>query len=341
MSFAQLHAGRNEPILEPELPIIDAHHHLVVRPGLRYLLDDYLADAKAGHRIVASVYMEVLTFARRDGPELLRPLGEVEFANGMGAMCAGGYSDVQACAGIIGQADMRAGDAIGELLDRALEAAPERFRGVRQIAIDDPSEAPYRFITNRPPRGLYKSPGFHRALQQVVQRGLAFDIAVFHHQLGDAIELADAFPDATFVLGHCGHAMGLCMSQAERRDVFAALRTSMLELGRRPNVHCKIGGLGLPFWGFGLEERSDPIGYQELATLWHPFVEMSIEAFGAQRCMMESDFPIDGRSAGFVPLWNALKHIVRGASADEKAALFHRTAARVYRLRLPDGLLAG
>jgi L-fuconolactonase len=100
-------------------------------------------------------------------------------------------------------------------------------------------------------------------------------------------------------------------------------------------VHCKIGGLGLPFWGFGLEQRSDPIGYQELATLWRPLVETSIEAFGPQRCMMESNFPIDGRSAGFVPLWNALKYIVRGASAEDKAALFHDTAVRVYRLQLP------
>lgn len=339
MSFAQLHAGRDEPILEPELPIVDAHHHLLVRPGLRYLLDDYLADAKAGHRIVASVYMEVLTFARREGPDLLRPLGEVEFANGAGAMCAGGYSDVQACAGIVGQADMRVGDAIAELLDRALEAAPERFRGVRQIAIDDPTEAPYRFITNRPPRGLYKMPAFRSALRQVAQRGLTFDIAVFHHQLGEAIELADAFPDAMFVLGHCGHAMAMDMNEPERGEVFRALRASMIELGRRPNVYCKVGGLGLPFWGFKLEERSDAIGGAELAALWRPFVETSIEAFGAQRCMMESNYPIDSRSAGFVPLWNALKHIVRGASADEKAELFHRTAARVYRLRLPDGLL--
>jgi L-fuconolactonase len=339
VSFAQLHAGRDEPILDPDLPIIDAHHHLLVRPGLRYLLDDYLADAKAGHRIVASVYMEVLTFARRDGPELLRPLGEVEFANGVGAMCAGGYSDVQVCAGIVGQADMRAGDAVAELLDRALEAAPERLCGVRQIAIDDPTEAPYRYITNRPPRSLYRSPGFRPALRQVVQRGLAFDIAVFHHQLHDVIDLADAFPDATLVLGHCGHAMAMDMSEQERDEVFRALRASMIELGRRPNVYCKIGGLGLPFWGFKLEERSDVIGSAELAALWRPFVETSIEAFGAQRCMMESNYPIDGRSAGFVPLWNALKRIVHGASPEEKAALFHRSVARAYRLRLPEGLL--
>ena len=335
MSFHQLHAGRDEPILEPDLPIVDSHHHLLVRPGLRYLLDDYLADAKAGHRIVASVFMEVLTFARRDGPELLRPLGEVEFANGCAAMCAGGYSDVQACAGIVGQADLRNGDAVAELLDRAMQTAPERFRGVRQIAIDHPSEAFRRYVTNPPPRGLFQHPGFRAAVRQVAKRGLVFDAAVFHNQLADVITLADEFPDMAIVLGHCGHAMVMGMSPAEQQDVFRTLRASMIELGRRPNVHCKIGGLGLPFWGFGLDARTDPIGYQELATVWRPFVEMTIEAFGPRRCMMESNFPIDSRSAGFVPLWNAFKHIVRGASAEDKAQLFAGTATRVYRLQLP------
>jgi len=337
--FAQLQAGRNEQILEPHLPIIDAHHHLISRQGIRYLLDDYLRDAKAGHNIIASVYVEVLTYARKDGPELLRPLGEIEFANGVGAMCAGGYSDVQVCAGIVGHADMRAGDAISELLDRATETAPDRFRGVRQIAIDDPTEVPYRFIPTRPPRGLFRSPGFRPALRQLFKRGLSFDIAVFHHQLADAIELVDAFPDGTFVLGHCGHAMAMDMSDSERNEVFRQLRASMIELGRRPNVYCKVGGLGLPFWGLKLEERSDQIGFKELADLWRPMVETSIEAFGPQRCMMESDYPIDGRSAGFIPLWNALKYIVRGASDEDKSALFHATAIKAYRLSLPGTAL--
>ena len=332
-AFGQLRFGRDEVILEPELPIIDAHHHLFTRPGLRYLLDEYLADARSGHRIVATVYMEIHSFARRDGPELLRPLGEIEFANGLGAMCASGnYGDIRACAGIISHADLRAGDAIAELLDRALETAPLRFRGVRQVACDDPSEGFYQWITNPPPRGLYGHPGFRPAMRQLVQRGLTFDAALFHHQIPDVIELADAVPDATIVLNHCGHVMAMGLSEANRAEVFRSYRDLMFELARRPNVYCKVGGMGLPFWGFDFLTRQDPVGYQELATAWRPYVETSIEAFGPARCMMESNFPQDGRSAGFVPLWNALKHIVRGASSDDKAALFHGTAAKVYRV---------
>lgn len=339
-AFKQLFAGRDEPIVEPDIPIIDAHHHLFTRPALRYLIDDYLADARAGHKIVASVYMEIHAFARPDGPELLRPLGEIEFANGLGAMCASGnYGDVHACAGIVSHADMRVGDQIAELLDRALEIAPLRFRGVRQVACDDTSEAVFKWITNPPPRALYKSQGFRPAIKQLVKRGLTFDAAVFHHQIPDLIELADAEPGATIVLNHCGHVMAMGMDERARATVFRDYRKLMFELGRRPNVYCKVGGLGLPFWDFGFLERDDPIGFLELATAWRPYVETSIEAFGAERCMMESNFPQDGRAAGFVPLWNALKTIVRGASAGEKAHLFHGTAARVYRLNLPRGLL--
>jgi predicted TIM-barrel fold metal-dependent hydrolase len=331
--YPQLHAGRDEAILEPELPIVDSAHHLFDRPALRYMTDDFLADVRAGHRIVATVYVETLAFARPDGPELLRPLGEIEFANGVGAMSASGvYGDCRLCAGIVGHADLRFGAQVGELLDQSLARAPERFRGVRQITIEDDSDAPFRYVTNRPARGIMKHPNFRAGFHEVASRGLSFDAAVFHHQLDEVAELADAFPDVAIVLNHVGQAMAMDLDATGRKMVFEKLRLSLKALGRRPNVTCKIGGLGLPFWGFGFEKRSDPVGYLELAEAWRPYVEAAIEAFGPERCMMESNYPPDGRAAGFVPLWNALKHIVRGASAEEKAALFHRTATRVYRL---------
>lgn len=336
MPYPQLHASRDEVILDPDLPIIDSAHHLFDRPALRYMLDDYLADVRAGHRIVASIYVETLAFTRPDGPEHLRPLGEIEFANGIGAMSASGiYGDCRICAAIVGHADLRFGAKIGELLDQALARAPERFRGVRQITIEDDSDAPFRYVTNRPARGIMKHPEFRAGFQEVASRGLVFEAAVFHHQLDEIAELADAFPDTSIVVNHVGQGMSMDMDAQGRAEVLAKLRIALRELGRRENVTCKIGGLGLPFWGFNLEKRTDPIGYLELAEVWAPYVEAAIEAFGAERCMMESNYPPDGRSAGFVPLWNAFKHITRGARAHERAALFHDTAARVYRLSLP------
>lgn len=335
--YPQLHAGRDEVILEPDLAIVDSAHHLFDRPALKYMLDDYLKDVRSGHRIVASIYVETLAFARPDGPELLRPLGEVEFANGVGAMSDSGvYGDCRICAAIVGHADLRHGEQVGELLDQSLARAPERFRGVRQITIDDESDAPFRYVTNRPARGIMQHPNFRAGFKEVVRRGLTFDAAAFHHQLDEIAQLADAFPDGSIVLNHVGQAQAMGLDAQGRAAVFEKLRAALKELGRRPNITCKIGGLGLPFWGFGFEQRADPVGYLELAEAWKPYVEAAIEAFGPDRCMMESNYPPDGRAAGFVPLWNALKHIVRGASADEKAALFRRTAARVYRLSVPD-----
>ena len=330
--------GRDEPILEPDLPIIDSHHHLFDRPALRYMLDDYLADAGAGHRILASVYVETLAFARPGGPPMLRTLGEIEFANGVGAMAASGvYGDCHACAAIVGYADLRLGAPIGDMLDRAMVLAPERFRGVRQISIEHPSETPFRYMTHRPPVGVLTDPRFGPGVKQLADRGLSFDAAVFHNQLPDIAALADAFPHLPIVLNHVGLAMAMEMGEDERDEVFAAWARDLRELARRPNVYCKLGGLGMPFWGFGFENRTDSLGYKELATAWRPYIETAIEAFGARRCMMESNFPPDGRSCGFVPFWNAMKHITRNCSADDKAALYHRTAAQVYRIQLPKG----
>jgi predicted TIM-barrel fold metal-dependent hydrolase len=328
--------GRDEPILDPDLPIIDSHHHLFERPGVRYLHEEYLADAHAGHKVLASVYLEIMAMARKDGPEFMRPLGEVEFANGVGAIGANGqYGPCRVAAGIVGHADLRLGDQIAELLDRCISAAPDRFRGIRQVTIEHPTEAPYRYITNRPPAGVMKAPGFHAGFVQLARRGLTFDAAVFHPQIPQIGRLAAAFPDTTIVLNHCGSVMAMDLGEAERAETFGTWSGSMRELARHDNVVVKIGGFGLPFWDFGFMVRDNPVGYLELAAAWKPYVETTVEAFGAKRCMMESNFPIDGRSCGFVPLWNALKHITRGCSAEDRAALFHGTAMRVYRLDVP------
>lgn len=328
--------GRDEPILDPALPIVDAQHHLLAKPVLRYLYDDYLADTQAGHRIVASVYVETLAMARSDGPELLRPLGEVEFANGVGAMAASGtFGSCKVCAGIVGHADLRTGERVAELLERCVAAAPSRFRGVRQVTIEHPTEVPFRYISNRPPIGAMKDPAFRAGFRQLARLGLSFDAAVFHHQLAEVGRLAADFPDTTIVLNHAGSLMAMELGEAERADAFRAWSASMRDLARLDNVVVKVGGFGLPFWDFGFMERADPLGYLELAAAWKPYVETTIAAFGAQRCMMESNYPWDGRSCGFVPLWNALKHITRACSDEEKAALFHGTAMRIYRLDIP------
>jgi L-fuconolactonase len=324
--------GRDETILEPGLPIVDTHHHLRDRADSHYLFEDYLADVRAGHDIRASIYLESRAMARPDGPEVLRPLGEVEFANGVAAMSASGtYGPCRVAAAIVGYADLTAGDAVGELLDRSLAAAPDRFRGIRQVTLEHPDPAVWKCVAHPPPAGLLGHPEFRTGLKHVAQRGLSFDAAVFHHQLPELEALAAAFPETTIVLNHLGQVAGIGMAEHELDAEFERWRELMRSLARHPNVVCKVGGLGIPFCGFGFETRDD-VGYLELAAAWRRWVESAIEIFGADRCMMESNYPADAQSCGFVPLWNALKYIVAGASGAEKAALFHGTATRVYRI---------
>jgi len=330
--------GREEPIIDPDMPIIDAHHHLRIRPTQRYMFENYLADIQTGHKIVASVYVESLAFAKPDGSEALRPIGEIEFANGVGALGASGFfGPERICAAIVGYADFRLGDAVAQLFDRALQIAPDRFRGLRQVMIEHHSEALYRFMPHPPPRGLMKSPGFDAAFRHLAPRNLTFDAAVLHHQLPEVAALADKFPNTTIVLGHIGIPLGIDMDARGRADVFREWDPALRDLARRENVYCKIGGLGMPMWGLGFDLRAEPTGYLELASAWKPYIDTAIEAFGPRRCMLESNFPPDGASCGYVPLWNAFKHVVRDFSDEEKAALFHGTAARIYQIELNRG----
>lgn len=329
--------GRDEPILDPGLPIVDAHFHLFDLPNNRYMLPEYLADVQAGHNIVASVYCETQSFSRKTGPEWLRPLGEVEFANGVAAMAASGiYGPCLVNAGIIGHANMTFGARIGELLDRCMATAPDRFRGVRHVTLDYPDERPFRFImTHRPPPGILETPGFPLALAELDKRGLTYDAAVYDPSLPRITRYADQFPNLTFVLNHVGIPIGLDMNAEEKRQLFRRWSADLRTLAERPNVRCKISGLGMPILGFGFETHPGPVGSEQLAAVWKPFVEAAIEAFGVERCLLASNFPPDGRSSGYVPVWNAYKRILAGCSADEKAALFAGNAARVYRLDIP------
>lgn len=327
--------GRSEAIIEPDLPIVDAHHHLFDRGGVRYLLDDILADVGAGHRIVATVYVESHSMFRADGPPMLRPLGESEFANGVAAMSASGqYGPCRVNAAIVAFADLAAGSGVAETLDAHRAAAGDRFRGVRQVSIWYPSPEPYRYIVTRPAKDLMTATAFRAGFKELAARGLTFDAAVFHSQIGEIAALADDFPNTTIVLDHLGFAMAMGRDDAGRAEVFDAWRTALRDLAQRANVVAKVGGLGMPFWGFGFEERADPVGSDELVRAWRPCVETGIEIFGPVRCLMESNFPVDGSSCGYVPLWNALKTITRGYSADERADMFSRNAARVYGIRL-------
>ena len=328
-------ARREEDILEPDLPIIDPHHHLIDRLGHgTYLLPDLLSDLASGHNVVATVYLEWLSMYRADGPLAMRPLGEVEFANGVAAMCASGaYGKIRACAGIVGHAELTLGSGLAKVLEAMMAAAGGRFCGVRFIACTDPDQAQWG-VNQMRPQGLLLDKTVREGFAQLESRGLSFDTWVYHPQLGDVVDLARAFPGTQICVDHVGGPIGLGRYKGKRDAVFVEWSRSIRELAACPNVHVKLGGMGMPMFGFDFVEGEIAPGSEQLAQAWRPYVETCIEAFGPKRAMFESNFPVDKVSYGYGVYWNACKRLAKGMSAAEKADLFHGTASRFYRLGL-------
>jgi predicted TIM-barrel fold metal-dependent hydrolase len=325
---------RREPILEPELAIVDPHHHLWDRPGWRYLLDELLADTGSGHNIVATVFVQARAMVRADGPVEMRPVGETEFVNGVAAMSASGiYGKTKVCAGIVGYADLTLGRRVEPVLVALLRAGGDRFRGIRHITAWDGDES-VRNPAYSPPPNLLADRTFREGFAVLGRLGLSFDAWLYHPQIAELTDLARAFPETRIVLNHVGGPIGIGAYAGKRKEVFAAWAASIKALAACPNVHVKVGGLGMRMGGFGFHEEAEPPSSETLAAAWRPYVETCIEAFGASRCMFESNFPVDKGSYSYPVFWNACKLLAKAASAGEKADLFADTAARFYRLDL-------
>jgi L-fuconolactonase len=327
-----------EDIIEPDLPIVDPHHHLVERPETgRYLLPELLADTNSGHNIIATVYLEWLSMYRASGPTEIKPVGEVEFANGVAAMAASGvYGKTKVCAGIVGYADLALGGAVEKVLEAQIAAgggAGGRFKGIRYISATDPDQAEWGSPVSRPP-GMLMQPKVREGFAKLAPLGLVFDSFMFHPQIGDLIDLARAFPQTPIVLDHVGGAIGLGRYKGKRDEVFAEWSGRIKELASCPNVHIKLGGLGMRVFGFDVHEQAEPPSSETLAGLWRPYIETCIAAFGPERAMFESNFPVDKGSGSYQVFWNAFKRIASGCSAGEKTALFSGTARKFYNLPL-------
>jgi len=327
-----------EAALEPDLPIIDPHHHFWDVPQQRrqYFLPDLLADIGGGHNIVSTVFLECGAMYRKAGPPEMAPVGEVEFVNGIAAMSASGnYGPCRVAEAIIGHANLTLGARVRDVLEAQIAFGGGRFRGIRYGLSQDASEAISKFASRIVPPHLARDAKFREGFAQLAKLGLSFESWQFHPQLPDAIDLARAFPDTTMILNHVGGVLGVGPYRGHRAEILAGWRKDIAELAKCPNVSVKLGGVGMTSFGFDFHERDTPLGSEELAAAWRQYIEPCIESFGPNRCMFESNFPPDKQSGGYTELWNAFKRITAGASAADKKALYSGTAARVYKLIAP------
>ncbi len=321
-----------EEIIEPDLPIVDPHHHLWDRPEWRYLLDEILADVRAGHNIRKTVFVQCRAMQRATGPEEFKPLGEVEFVNGIAAMSASGqYGETEVCAGIVGHANLLLGARAGAVLDAELKTAGSRFKGIRHTTAWD-ADTSVMNPENSPPQHALAREDFRQGFACLAPLGLSFDAWLYHPQLGEVTDLARAFPETSIVLNHVGGPLGAGVYAGREGEVFGQWRESMRALATCPNVVVKLGGLGMRVLGANYRSQPKPPSSEQLARDWKPIIETCIELFGPSRCMFESNFPVDETSYSYAVGWNAFKRLAAGYTPEEKASLFSGTATRVYRL---------
>jgi predicted TIM-barrel fold metal-dependent hydrolase len=335
-----------EVALEPELPIVDTHHHLwgdnpvtvaasasgasqQVSEGATshqwtpYSIDDLRRDLGSGHNIVKTVFMECLSYYRTDGPVHLRPVGEVEWVMSQ-------VSDDRVMSGIVGHADLMLGAAVGEVLDAHTAAGGTRFKGIRHSVSWDPNPGVY-YTPRKPPAGLLLTDAFGKGADELSRRGLSLDTLVYFHQLPELCTFAHAHPDLQIVLCHLGGPAATGPYEYRRTEVMTEWRAGLKKLAEHPNVVLKVGGIGRR----AAAERTlfdGPSTSERIAEYWGADLRHCIETLGPERCMFESNFPVDRKLCEYVTLWNVFKRVTAELSRDERRKLFEGTARRTYRL---------
>ena len=323
-----------EPVLEPDLPICDPHHHFwVQRPEpvdyQQYLLPDLAADISSGHNVRSTVFVEAHSEYRTDGPEEYRSVGEVEFVQGIADESAtGAYGEGRAAAAIIGRADLKMGDGVRPVLEALQAASPNRFRGIRHSVGWDP----HPDVENREVEGLLQRDDYLAGARVLQDMGLILETSVYFPQLPELAEFARRVPDLTIVLNHIGGMMRTGPYANRDGEVIPQWRDGIDAVASAPNIIMKLGGIGMPRIGFDWHTRETPVGSEEIAESVGDWMRHCLDRFGGDRCMFESNFPVDKVSFSYHVMYNAFKRLSAGYSAADRAAAFHDTAVRVYRI---------
>lgn len=322
-------ARRREEALEPDLPIVDPHHH--IWDWLDYGLDAFLDDLGAGHNVQATVHLESGLARNPDDPAHLQAVGETRYLVGLrddARLKQAGAPDV--CAGIVGHIDLDLPEHLLEEVAAAhIEAGKGCFKGVRFNAFYHPEVSWQEGL--RP--GMTDDPVIRRNLARLGDMGLVCDVMAFHHQLGELARMAEALPDVTFVVNHYGGFLGRFAKHEGYEDGMRLWREGIEAVSRQDNVVMKLGGLTCDFFsGIQLHLLPEPPSSETIESVYRPFFDPCIEAFGADRCMFESNYPADREQVDYTILWNGFKRLAAGASVEEKASLFSGTARRIYSL---------
>ena len=321
-----------EETIEPTRRIVDPHHHFFVKSEVYpyYDLSELVADT-ATHGVEQTVYLQCWEGHRESGPEHMKPVGETEWVDGIAAAARKNPKAVQIGA-MMGTGELRGSEAEVHEFLQAHVAASKLFRGIRQIAAFDDSGSDLLSMEGVPNARLYDDPTFRRGFKILSDMGLVFDAYHYYHQTPCFTDLARAFPGTTLVINHLGTPLGVGAYKGREDEIFTQWKKDLAELAKCQNVNIKLGGLAMPWNGFGFESNAKPPSSDELVAKQNRYYQYAIQTFGPARCMFESNFPVDKCALSYGVLWNAFKKIAAPFSETEKDAMFRGTAARVYRI---------
>lgn len=317
-----------EPIIDPGRPIVDPHHHLWIRPNSTYVLEHLWADTESGHNITKTVFLECRACYREDGPDHLKPIGETEFVQEIAAASKAGEGAT--IGAIVARADLRSPE-LDAILDAHEDTARGLFRGIRHAGARDPYPEALS-IPGRAPEGLYADESFRKGIVRLGERGYTFDTWHYHHQNLQFRDLAAAAPNTTMILDHFGTPLGVGPYADKREAIYETWLDDIAAIAECPNVVAKLGGLAMPDNGFGWDKNTKPPTSDEFVEAQARYYHHTIKCFGPERCMFESNFPVDRASISYPVLWNGLKKIAAEYTEAEQSAMFTGTATRVYRL---------
>ncbi len=321
------YAQVDEEVLDPDLEIVDPHHHLWHLAGADYLIEELWADTGSGHRVTKTVFIECHSSYRNNGPSHLQPVGETEFVATLANQSNAGPGPC--IAGIVAYADLRMSERLPEVLDAHVEAGCGLFRGIRHAGSHS-EHSEFLTIPGRAPAGLFLDENFRSGVRLLGRRGHTYESWHYHYQLRDFIELARSAPDTTIILDHFGTPLGVGPYTNYRDEIFTAWKVDIAELANCPNVFAKLGGLAMPDNGYGWHLNKCPPTSDEVVAAHRDYFLHTIDHFGPNRCMFESNFPVDRVSMSYRILYNAFKKIVSDFNAADRAAMFAGTASRVY-----------
>ena len=330
-----------EDVIDPEQRIIDPHHHLwpkttegsanVKRLRLyNYMLEDFWQDTSSGHNVTDSVYIECSEFFWSTEKDHLNPVGETEHIKGL-AQLSQKNSTKTSISGIIGHANLLLGKDVNEVLERHIDIGGNLFKGIRHAGSWDPSDKINNSHHN-PPRDMYLMKEFGEGVKALRNKSLVFEAWQYHHQLTQVVHLARNNPDLVIVLDHFSGPLGVDSYATKKEEVYDNWKKDLKELSSCDNVFAKLGGLAMPVNGLGFETNSNPPTSNEFMSIQRQFYLTTIDFFGTERCMFESNFPVDKYSVSYHVLWNAFKNLVKDFSQTEKDHLFFKTASNVYNI---------